>query len=164
MLSASLAASKDYNEANDDQKRLLLTAMGNEKKGIFQGEILKALHSSNEDLRESAAFSLRFKTDPDSRNALSKTALDSDESKSVKLAAVEAIAYQPYDGQTLSTLESILGNPDSHEDIRKKSYAILINKKNDRRTLPVIEKSLMKESNLEIKQYVSDAISRKDDL
>ena len=151
-----------YEKGSEQEKRILLSAMGNEKTNLFQREIFDSLQSKNDDLREGAAFALRFKTDDESRNALAQTILNSRETKSVQVSAMDALAYQPYDDQTIHTLEKVLNNGQSNEEIRRRAYAILINKKQDPRTLQIIQKSLSSETDSDLKQFVNDSLSKKD--
>ncbi len=94
--------------ASDEQKdkqRFLLSAMGNSKSNVFLDEVKQASSSSDPSMRRSAADAVRFAQDDQSRNLLFDQFIK-DPSREVRLMAVEAIRYQPFDERSKNALQS----------------------------------------------------------
>ena len=78
--------------ANPEEKTLYLDAMGNSGSSTFVPELEKALGSTDEDIREKAAFAARFMKAEDAQTLVSLAYEDS--SIKVKTAAIKAISFQ----------------------------------------------------------------------
>jgi len=85
--------------SQEEKKRVLLMAMGNSKSDAFLSQAKEASGSTNEELRNAAANSVRFNSDQAGRDLLFKL-LEKDPESSVRSTAARSLAFQPFDLRT----------------------------------------------------------------
>jgi hypothetical protein len=106
------------------QKKYILSVMGNSKSDVFQKEVKDAAQSDDPTLAKAAANSLRFVQNPSLRDLLIDN-LAHHTNPSIRMAAVEAMAFQPFDPRTVEALSNCCSS-ETHLPTRISCYKVLI--------------------------------------
>ncbi len=119
------SADRIFTEKPDEtnEKRYMLSVMGNSKSNVFEKEVTAAAHSDKVTLAKAAANATRFAQTQSLRELLIDY-LAHHPNSSIRKAAVEAMAYQPFDAKTVDALRGCC-LAESHLPTRIECYKVL---------------------------------------
>jgi hypothetical protein len=104
-------------------KKYVLAIMGNSKSDVFEKEVTSAANSGEKQLIVAAASSARFAQTPSMRDLLINI-LGNHTDPSVRKAAIDAMAFQPFDQMTQDALTKCATN-EKHLPTRLACYNVL---------------------------------------